>query len=420
MSHTGHKSDFFILALLGFVTVAILLALFTWSSLGKNPQENEWLRTSFSINVQGTKVFYTLLEKLGFSVQRLQSTFLSETLKEYDLLLMLDPPVPIGEGERIELEQWVQQGGVLICNSEIDKQVRAIELRSRGQEYAKKSEPLNSPSKIPADAAGLPLAADINEVQFSTTEILDTETSDIQPAKTRSSVKPLFSDSFGLRIAAYPFGRGSTIVFSDSSFLSNGLIGSQDNAILAVNLIAFVLTRTNGRRVAFDENHFDFNRQETGWPVLTGLIFKTTPGWAVLCLTAAGIFFLIYKGRRFGARRPLQRTRRRSKLEFVHSVAATYQLAGAHRLAFGLVYRSFKHQAARSVGLPESAPTDQIAAELARRAGKPRNAYQLIFENCEKAAADGKGKLSARQISPLLNQLKTIEMETIHGTSTRK
>jgi hypothetical protein len=423
MSATSHKTDFFILALLGIVSSAILLAFLTWSSFGKNPQEDDWLRTSFSTNVHGTRVYYTLLETLGYRVQRLQSSLLSDNLNNVDLLLMLDPPVPLGEGERLELEQWVRLGGILICNSKIDHRLRALSVsppRSGEAKDRKKAEPQNTPSQIPPRDAGLPLAADLAEVQFTTTDILEDKSPETRPAEVKPSRERLFADSLGLRLAGRSFGSGKIIVYSDSSFLSNGLIGFHDNSILAINLIAYTLTRSKGSRIAFDETHFDFDRQETGWPVLAGLLVNTSPGWAVLCLTAAGILYLIYKGRRFGSRSSLHRPRRRSKLEFIYSVAATYQSAGAHRLAFGLIYRSFKHQAARSVGLPESTPADQIAAELARRAAKPRNTYQLIFENCEKVANPDPPKLSARQVLPLLDQLKTIELEAIHGTATRK
>jgi len=365
---------------------------------------------------------------LGYSVVRYESAFLAENLKEFDLLLVLDPLIPPGEGERIEVETWVRQGGTLICNSRVAKRFLAPasstsepgELEWESEEESKKQ---NVATPVPPKASGLVLAADVNETRFSTTKTLDTSSllaRDSSLKSSRQTMKKWFADSYGLRIAAFPLSAGRLVVYSDSSFLSNGLIGLNDNAILAVNLIAQALGNAKGRRVAFDENHFDSDRRETGWPVLTGLLFKTSPGWAVLCLTAAGILFLMYKGRRFGARHPILRVRRRSKLEFVHSVAATYQSAGANRLMFKLIYRSFKHQAARTVGLPESAPAGDIASELAKRAGKPRETYQSIFQNCEKAANAATGKLSARQISPLLDQLKTIELEAIDGTAARQ
>ena len=155
----------------------------------------------------------------------------------------------------------------------------------------------------------------------------------------------LLADSVGTRVISYRIGEGEIIVLADSSFLANGWLGKEDNSVLAANLIEYAVNTARGRRVAFDEYHFGYGSRETGWSLLGASLMRASAGWGVLCLMAAGALYLVLKGRRFGTRSAPTRTRRRSKLEYVQSVGATYQAAGAHSLAFRHVYPWFRHKA---------------------------------------------------------------------------
>ena len=56
------------------------------------------------------------------------------------------------------------------------------------------------------------------------------------------------------------------------------------------------------------------------------------------------VLFMIYKGRRFGIRRGLERERRRSKLEYIYAVGATYRSAKANRLTLELILQWLKRK----------------------------------------------------------------------------
>ena len=145
---------------------------------------------------------------------------------------------------------------------------------------------------------------------------------------------------------------------------------------------------------------------------------RTSAGGAVMSLTAAGIFFLIYTGRRFGTRYPPERTRRRSKLEYVHAVGATYRAAGAHQLTFKINYQWLKSKAAETVGLPATSSSIEIAEKLAQWADVPAKKYTDLFQICDQAL--DRPKLSQRRISGLLNKLAQIELEVFHGHQRRQ
>jgi len=174
--------------------------------------------------------------------------------------------------------------------------------------------------------------------------------------------------------------------------------------------------------VAFDEYHFGFGRGRTGGQVVGGLLFRNPAGWAVLCLTAAGLFYLVYRGRRFGTRRAPGRPRRRSKLEFVRSVGATYKAAGAHGLTFALLYESFRSKVAGRFGLSASAGAGEIAAAIAGRTGKAADGYEVVLSRCEEAVdtAHWAGERpSGRWLATMIRDLSRIELEVFNGRPER-
>ena len=418
MSGKSHRTDFVILGTLGFVTVAIVVAVVGWGLFQDDRSARAWFRTSHSRNVEGTVVCYTLFDRLGYSVRRSEKPLLAGTLDETDVLFMISPLLPTHEGETGALDLWILGGGVLVCTPGVGPgapHYAAADafMRSRSAERVEDS---RTTTAVPETASALPLARDVSRVHLKTSTVIDTEGD--EALQGADPLDPLLTDTAGVRIAARRIGAGRVIIMADSSFLANGWIDKEDNAIVAVNLLAHSVSLARGGRVVFDEYHFGYGRQETRWAVLRAMLFHTSPGWAVLCLTLAGVLFLIYRGRRLGTRRAPGRPRRRSKLEYVHAVGATYRAAGAHGLAFGLIFRWFRRRCAERAGLPASASSNEIAMALARRTGKPQGRYELLFRECEDASVTP--RLSGRRGSTLFKRLAAVESEIFNGNPARK
>jgi len=404
--------------------IILLLILFGWLTTAR---ERAIVRTSHSCNVEGTVVAYVLFERLGMPVQRSERLLLTDTLKELDVVLLIDPIIPLGSGEVHGLRNWIRKGGLLICSGWDDE---LVDIHGIRRHYEFESESLHDrrtrrwkakvrdrlQDAVEGPAAG-PLARDVKKVSFASSRALDSDASDPGNGNL-APVEELLVDNGGLRIAERKIGTGRVIVIADSSFMSNGRIGNNDNAVLTANLVAYARDRSRGKRVAFDEYHFGFGSRPTGRGVMASMLFTTSPGWSVLSLSVAGVLFLIYKGRRFGTRREPGRTRRRSKLEYVYSVGATYRSAGANRLAARLIYQWFRRRVALLAGLPETASIDEIAPRLARRTGKPPSRYEKTLRECENALVAA--KLSAQQASELIRQLAAIESEVFDGHQSRK
>ena len=98
MPTKGHKTDYLILGFLGALTAAVLFALVFWGWIQKDNSGGAWFRTTYSSNVNGAIVCYTLFERLGIPVERSEEHLFSDALDEIDVLFMLDQLIPIHSG----------------------------------------------------------------------------------------------------------------------------------------------------------------------------------------------------------------------------------------------------------------------------------------------------------------------------------
>jgi hypothetical protein len=417
LSAKGHRSEYIILASLAAAAAVVLAILLAAGLVQESETAERGFRTTRSTNIEGTIVYYTLLDRLGIRARRSYGPLLSETLDEVGTVFLLDPIVPLTSDEASALALWVRKGGVLVCTgqpSRLLRKLHGIDIITQGRSPRRSLGPKTHepPTEIPADATDLPLAQDVTSMQFESLKAL------VLPATERpqesAPAEHLLADSMGLRIAARPVGAGRVIVLADSSFLANGWIGKAQNAVTAVNLACYAQAHARGLVTAFDEYHFGFGRRQGGWSVLAAALFQTSPGWAVLSLTAAGLLFLVYKGRRFGTRRAPSRQRRRSKLEYVYSMGAAYEAAGAHRLAFRLIFEWFKRRAAAFAGTSSSATARDIGSALAARTKLPAQPYERLMAQCEEALASA--RLPRRRLSELLSRLAKAESETFNAS----
>ena len=422
MSSSRHKSDLIVLAVMGAFAGVVVLAIVVAGWI-QGARTGRWLRTTHSTNVEGTIVCYTLLDRLGFDLQRFEHATLPETLADVDVLFMIDPVVTLTGIETAAVEAWVRAGGVLVCTPSPFALWNLHQMRCEAGEAYHRAKPGVRPVRTTRETTKVPrrerqgeLERDVHEVMFSSPRTLAPEVEDLP--HDAEPMQELLADSLGVRVASRETGSGLVVCLSDSSFLANGVVGEGDNAILVANLAAYAEAHAHGGRLAFDEYHLGFGEHETATGLLSAQLMRTPAGWALLCMGAAGVLFLVYRGRRFGTRRAPPRSRRRSKLEFVRSVGATYAAAGAHRLTFRLIFAWFRRRCAGTVGLPASVSTPDLCAALARRTGSATERYTTVLGGCEAALASG--DWSARRATGLLRELARVESEIHHGHTGRQ
>jgi Domain of unknown function (DUF4350) len=208
-----------------------------------------------------------------------------------------------------------------------------------------------------------------------------------------------FTDERGALLADYTRGRGHVIVLSDPFIVANNGVSRADNLQLATNVIAGA-----GGLVAFDEFHQ--GRGSSGNQLVN--YFAGTPVVAMflqLVLIAAVVAYT--RGRRFARPVPALRPDRRSKLEFVASMAELQQRARAFDLALENIYSRTRRALARYGGTDLAAPRAEIAAAAAARSGLDRARLETLMRDCEDAAAGQ--PITARRALALAAQLRELE-----------
>jgi Domain of unknown function (DUF4350) len=207
------------------------------------------------------------------------------------------------------------------------------------------------------------------------------------------------SDGRGALLAEYRRGQGSIVVLTDPFIVANNGIGRADNLQLALN----VLTAREGL-VVFDEYHQ--GRGTTHAQLLA--YFAGTPVVAIAGQAAFLVALLFWsRGRRFARPLPAPRVDRRSKLEFVASMAELQQRARAFDLAIENIYSRTRRALARYGGADVSAPRAEVAAAVAARSGIDRARLEALMRECEEVS-NGAG-VSPRRALSLAAQLRELE-----------
>jgi hypothetical protein len=207
----------------------------------------------------------------------------------------------------------------------------------------------------------------------------------------------------GSLLVDYDYGRGRIVVLSDPYVVSNAGINRADNLFLAANVA------TGGRaggRVAFDEFHQGHGATQN--EILA--YFRGTPILWLFGQTSLVVLALVWtRGRRFARSLPAPRPDRRSKLEFVASMAELQQRARAYDLALENVYQRTRRALARYGGVTATAPVAQIAERVAARSGRDRARLEALLRECEDSIAGA--PLSARRALALARDLRELERD---------
>jgi hypothetical protein len=206
----------------------------------------------------------------------------------------------------------------------------------------------------------------------------------------------------GALVVDYSYGRGRIVVLSDPYVASNAGLNRADNLFLA----AGVVTGGLKGRVAFDEFHHGYGETQNQ-------IFAYLRGTPIIWIFGQGALVALAlvwtRGRRFARAIPAPRPDRRSKLEFVSSMAELQQRARAYDLAVENVYQRTRRALARYAGLPATATPAQLAERVAARSGRDRAALEATLRDCEDAAAGA--PTSARHALRLVRDLRELERE---------
>jgi len=197
----------------------------------------------------------------------------------------------------------------------------------------------------------------------------------------------------------YPYGTGRIVLLSDPYIVSNSGIALADNLQLTLNLVA-------GRDgiIAFDEYHQGFG----GHSNRLIAYFENTPVWFIVGQIILIVLALLWTaGKRFARPLSLPVPDRRSKLEYVASMAELQQSARAYDLAIENIYTRLRRVLARYGGLEANSRRDAIAARVAARGKLDPHQIETIMRQCEDAI-NGE-KINGTQALSLIAKLRELE-----------
>jgi hypothetical protein len=156
--------------------------------------------------------------------------------------------------------------------------------------------------------------------------------------------------------------------------------------------------------IAFDEYHQ--GRGVTENAVIA--YFKGTPVLPVFGQLVLIILLLLWtRGRRFARPLPVSRIDRRSKLEFVASMAELQERSRAFDLAIENIYSRTRRVLARYAGVDYNSPRSEIAARVASRSNVDAHKLETLMRQCEETI-NGR-PVTWRQSIDMVRRLREVE-----------
>ena len=408
-------------------------------------------RSTFNSGATGTQALYDFLRESGHHVVRWRegsSSLLTFSGPKPSTFVIIGPlQEPYSNRETQELLHWVESGGrLVIIDRQLDRRLVSLKdwyVTSRQSSYPSDEldpndfqqmtsgvQPIRSSQPtamarhidtvMPSRFMGALEITHRNETPKPTPGKTGTSTdeedeeepfgygpgpspSDVDSGESKTDIvsAPVvhFQSERGALLIDYPRGNGRVIVLSDPFIVANNGIGRADNLMLALNVIA-----AGGGLVAFDEFH-------QGRAATHNALFQYFSGTPVMAICAQlaliGLAIVWSQGRRFARPLPLPQVDRRSKLEFVASMAELQQRARAHDLALENIYARVRRVLVRYAGVSNSSPRAEIARRVAMRSGIDRTQLETLMRNCEDTINGA--HTNARETLRMAQQLREIE-----------
>ncbi|MEO6393961.1 MAG: DUF4350 domain-containing protein [Pyrinomonadaceae bacterium] len=197
----------------------------------------------------------------------------------------------------------------------------------------------------------------------------------------------------------YPHGAGRIVVFTDPYSVANAGLTAADNLLLARNLVS-----AKDGLIAFDEYHQGRAASQNH----LAAYFAGTPVLPILAQLAFIVIAVMWtRSRRFAHALPLVQPDRRSKLEYVASMAELQQRSRAYDLAIENIYLRTRRVLARYAGVDGNSTRATIAERIAARSKLDQHQIETVMRQCEDAI-NGE-PTNAKQALSLIARLREIE-----------
>ncbi len=320
--------------------------------------------SSFSPGTTGAKATYLLLGELGYQVER-WSQPLTELPEPSDgaVLVLADPFAGTpGSEEHDSLMRFVRRGGRLLFAGEY-----AVPFLPKA--YSSLVKPWEAVERVYPSVAVSPVTRGAPQITMA---------SSVYWSGSVEGEIPLYARESDAVVVTYPVGQGRVIWWASSMPLTNAGITKPGNLSLLLNSLG---APADGP-VLWDEYYHGERR------TLTSYLAGTPAPWMLLQAGVMYLFLLLAFGRRTGPIRMPTVESRLSPLEFVETLGALYETAGAASGAVETVWQRFRYLVCTRLGLPPSAPIRQIFESARERLGWHEPGLFETLQRAERGARD--------------------------------
>jgi Domain of unknown function (DUF4350) len=346
---------------------ALFLALAIGSAIISPPQVAgvSSIPSSYSAAWDGTKAAYSLLEQLGYDVDRWQRSPVDlPSDAEGEVLILVDPFMAPSDEERAGVSEFIQRGGRVIVAGE-----SATSLLPQAVGFEAGSV-LEGTAKFKSRAAS-PLVRGAPEITMLAPH-------DWDPISAKQVV--LYGNENTAAVVTYRFGRGDVIWLAAATPFTNGNIRDSSNLAFFLNCVG----PADRVHVNWDE-YFHGERGS-----LVSFFARTPVAWGAAQFGLVFLAILATRSRRLGPIRPPITQSRLSPLEFVETLGDLYASAHVDAAAVGIAYQRFRFTTTRKLGIPIDAPAAELARFASDSFGWDHAEFLALLERCEVAAKSEK------------------------------
>jgi hypothetical protein len=331
------RGDRRILLIAGGVFLFIIIVTFIFAR-GSSP--NDEVPSSYSTGSGGAKAAYLLLKQSGYNVQRWEDS-LSDLPDAAGKTVVLAAPEgsPTTE-ERRKLTQFVENGGRVIATGVFAGYFLpadgAMPDPFGGSTWKKML--ARSPSAITRAAPEITMdpEAEWNNGTFAI---------------------PLYGDGEKKRVVKYRLGKGEIIWWASATPLTNAGLKEPGN----LEFFLACMGEPKDNQILWDEYFHGYRRS------LVAAAERTPLKWMFLQLALFTLAILITYSRRSGPISVPPNEARLSPLEFVRTLGALYEQAGAASVAVDINYHRFRYWLTRRLGMAGNASIEDMERAVRER-----------------------------------------------------